>query len=110
MPSPHLQYGDRHRHAQRRDRPTPWFRASSRASGTRPASASPARAERGYVACALKRLGAPVVCTGPAGGRTGTLLAEELTNEGILNDPSCGSAAIRRRSLSTEINHVEPGH
>jgi 1-phosphofructokinase family hexose kinase len=38
------------------------------------------------VARALKRLGAPVVCTGLAGGRTGTLLVEELTNEGILND------------------------
>lgn len=38
------------------------------------------------VARALKRLGAPVVCTGLAGGRIGTLLVEELTNEGILND------------------------
>lgn len=38
------------------------------------------------VARSLKRLGAPVVCTGLAGGRTGTLLVEELTNEGILND------------------------
>jgi 1-phosphofructokinase/tagatose 6-phosphate kinase len=38
------------------------------------------------VARALKRLGAPVVCTGLAGGRTGTLLVEELTNEGVLND------------------------
>jgi 1-phosphofructokinase family hexose kinase len=38
------------------------------------------------IARALKRLGAPVVCTGLAGGRTGTLLVEELTNEGILND------------------------
>jgi 1-phosphofructokinase family hexose kinase len=38
------------------------------------------------VARALKRLGAPVVCTGLAGGRTGTLIVEELTNEGILND------------------------
>jgi 1-phosphofructokinase family hexose kinase len=38
------------------------------------------------VARALKRLGAPVVGTGLAGGRTGTLLVEELTNEGILND------------------------
>ena len=38
------------------------------------------------VARALKRLGAPVVCTGLAGGRTGTLLVEELTHEGILND------------------------
>jgi 1-phosphofructokinase/tagatose 6-phosphate kinase len=38
------------------------------------------------VARALKRLGAPVVCTGLAGGRTGTLVVEELTNEGVLND------------------------
>ncbi|HEU4450682.1 MAG TPA: 1-phosphofructokinase family hexose kinase [Gaiellaceae bacterium] len=38
------------------------------------------------VARALKRLGTPVVCTGLAGGRTGTLIVEELTNEGILND------------------------
>ncbi len=38
------------------------------------------------VARALKSLGAPVVCTGLAGGRTGTRLVEELTNEGILND------------------------
>jgi 1-phosphofructokinase family hexose kinase len=38
------------------------------------------------VARALKRLGAPVVSTGLAGGRTGTLVVEELTNEGILND------------------------
>jgi 1-phosphofructokinase family hexose kinase len=38
------------------------------------------------VARALKRLGAPVVATGLAGGRTGTLVVEELTAEGILND------------------------
>ena len=38
------------------------------------------------VARALKRLGVPVVCTGLAGGRTGTLIVEELTSEGILND------------------------
>ncbi|MGH3037748.1 MAG: 1-phosphofructokinase family hexose kinase [Gaiellaceae bacterium] len=38
------------------------------------------------VARALKRLGTPVVGTGLAGGRTGTLLVEDLTNEGILND------------------------
>ena len=35
---------------------------------------------------ALKRLGVPVVCTGLAGGRNGTLLVEELTQDGILND------------------------
>ena len=38
------------------------------------------------VARALKRLGEPVVATGLAGGRTGTLIIEELTREGILND------------------------
>jgi 1-phosphofructokinase/tagatose 6-phosphate kinase len=38
------------------------------------------------VARALKRLGEPVVATGLAGGRTGTLIVEELTREGILND------------------------
>jgi 1-phosphofructokinase/tagatose 6-phosphate kinase len=38
------------------------------------------------VARAARRLAVPVVCTGLAGGRTGTLLVEELTNEGILND------------------------
>jgi 1-phosphofructokinase family hexose kinase len=38
------------------------------------------------VARALKRLGTPVVATGLAGGRTGALLVEELTHEGILND------------------------
>ncbi len=38
------------------------------------------------VARAVKALGAPVVCTGLAGGRTGTLIVEELTNEGVLND------------------------
>jgi len=38
------------------------------------------------VARALKRLGVPVVCTGLAGGRNGTFLVEDLTQEGILND------------------------
>ena len=38
------------------------------------------------VARALKRLGIPVVATGLAGGRTGTAIVEELTDEGILND------------------------
>jgi len=35
---------------------------------------------------ALKSLGVPVVCTGLAGGRTGTRVVEDLTEEGILND------------------------
>ena len=38
------------------------------------------------VARALKRLGIPVVATGLAGGRTGTGIVEELTDEGILHD------------------------
>jgi 1-phosphofructokinase family hexose kinase len=38
------------------------------------------------VARALKRLNAPVVETGLAGGRTGTRIVEELTSEAILND------------------------
>ena len=38
------------------------------------------------VARALKRLGVPVVCTGLAGGRIGTQIVEDLTDEGILND------------------------
>ena len=38
------------------------------------------------VARALKRLDVPVVATGLAGGRTGTRIVEELTDEAILND------------------------
>ena len=38
------------------------------------------------VARALKRLDVPVVATGLAGGRTGTWIVEELTEEAILND------------------------
>jgi len=38
------------------------------------------------VARALKRLGIPVVATGLAGGRNGTLIVEDLTSEGVLND------------------------
>jgi 1-phosphofructokinase/tagatose 6-phosphate kinase len=38
------------------------------------------------IARALKTLGLPVVATGLAGGRTGTRIVEELTNEAILND------------------------
>ena len=38
------------------------------------------------VARSLKRLDVPVVASGLAGGRTGTHIVEELTNEGILND------------------------
>jgi 1-phosphofructokinase/tagatose 6-phosphate kinase len=38
------------------------------------------------VARALKTLGVPVVATGLVGGRTGSRIVEELTNEAILND------------------------
>jgi len=38
------------------------------------------------VARALKRLDAPVVATGLAGGRTGDKIIEELAGEGLLND------------------------
>ena len=38
------------------------------------------------VARALKRLDHPVVATGLAGGRTGTSIVEQLTEESILND------------------------
>lgn len=38
------------------------------------------------VARALRRLGTPVVCTGLVGGRTGTQIVDELSDEGILND------------------------
>ena len=48
------------------------------------------------VARALKLLGAPVVCTGLAGGRTGTLLVEELTTRGS-STTSCASARSRGR-------------
>src|SRR4029078_9153336 len=52
------------------------------------------------IARAARRLGAPVVCTCLAGGRNGTLLVEELTNEGILNDfvPHRGQAHRSRRA------------
>jgi 1-phosphofructokinase family hexose kinase len=38
------------------------------------------------VARALMRLGEPVIATGLAGGRTGTTIIEQMTDEGILND------------------------
>jgi 1-phosphofructokinase/tagatose 6-phosphate kinase len=65
---------------------------------------------------ALKRLGVPVVCTGLAGGRTGTLLVEELTQEGILNDfvrirgESRTSTAVLdpTSNVYTEINEWGP--
>jgi 1-phosphofructokinase family hexose kinase len=65
---------------------------------------------------ALKRLGVPVVCTGLAGGRNGTLLVEELTQEGILNDfvrirgESRTSTAVLdpTSNIYTEINEWGP--
>jgi 1-phosphofructokinase family hexose kinase len=68
------------------------------------------------VARALKRLGIPVVCTGLAGGRNGTLLVEELTQEGILNDfvrirgESRTSTAVLdpTSNVYTEINEWGP--
>jgi 1-phosphofructokinase family hexose kinase len=68
------------------------------------------------VARALKRLGAPVVCTGLAGGRTGILLVEELTQEGVLNDfvrirgESRTSTAVLDPTSNayTEINEAGP--
>jgi 1-phosphofructokinase family hexose kinase len=68
------------------------------------------------VARALKKLGVPVVCTGLAGGRNGTLLVEELTHEGILNDfvrirgESRTSTAVLdpTSNVYTEINEWGP--
>ncbi|HEY3105488.1 MAG TPA: 1-phosphofructokinase family hexose kinase [Gaiellaceae bacterium] len=68
------------------------------------------------VARALKRLGIPVVCTGLAGGRNGTFLVEELTQEGILNDfvrirgESRTSTAVLdpTSNVYTEINEWGP--
>jgi 1-phosphofructokinase family hexose kinase len=68
------------------------------------------------IARAARRLGVPVVCTGLAGGRNGTLLVEELTNEGILNDfvrirgESRTSTAVLdpTSNVYTEINEWGP--
>ena len=68
------------------------------------------------VARALKRLDHPVVATGLAGGRTGTRIVEQLTEESILND----FVRIRQESrtstlvvdptsgMQTEINEWGP--
>jgi len=67
------------------------------------------------VARALKRLGVPVVATGLAGGRTGTLVVEDLTNEGILNDfvrirgESRTSTAVLDPTSNTHTEIVEWG-
>jgi 1-phosphofructokinase/tagatose 6-phosphate kinase len=72
------------------------------------------------IARALKRLEVPVVATGLVGGRTGTRIVEELTNEAILNDfvriadESRTSTAVVDPTAGSysEINewgpHVEP--
>ena len=68
------------------------------------------------VARALKRLGVPVVCTGLAGGRTGSLIVDDLAGEGILNDfvrireESRTSVAVLDPvvNVSTEINEWGP--
>jgi 1-phosphofructokinase family hexose kinase len=69
------------------------------------------------IARALKRLGEPVIATGMAGGRIGTLIAEELTSEGILNDfvrcqaESRTSVAIvdPMTLMQMEVNESGPG-
>lgn len=68
------------------------------------------------VARALKQLDVPVVATGLAGGRTGTRIVEELTEEAILNDfvrirdESRTSTAVvdPTSGLYTEINEWGP--
>lgn len=68
------------------------------------------------VARALKRLDVPVIATGLAGGRTGTRIVEELTEEAILNDfvrirdESRTSTAVvdPTSGLYTEINEWGP--
>lgn len=68
------------------------------------------------VARALKRLGQPVIATGLAGGRAGTFIIEELTQEGILNDfariaeESRTSTAVidPTNNQQTEINEWGP--
>ncbi|MGH3035451.1 MAG: 1-phosphofructokinase family hexose kinase [Gaiellaceae bacterium] len=83
----------------------------------RASAAFPSAGGKGInVARALKRLGAPVVCTGLAGGRTGTLIVEELTGEGVLNDfvriqeESRTSIAVLdpTANVHTEINEWGP--
>jgi 1-phosphofructokinase family hexose kinase len=68
------------------------------------------------IARAARTLGVPVVATGLAGGRNGTLLVEELTTEGILNDfvrirgESRTSTAVLdpTSNVYTEINEWGP--
>ena len=68
------------------------------------------------VARALKTLGQPVIATGLAGGRTGTRIIEQLTEEAILcdfvriNDESRTSTAVidPTSGVQTEINELGP--
>ena len=68
------------------------------------------------IARALRRLGEPVITTGFAGGRTGTTIIEELSDEGILNDfvrvqdESRVSTAVIDpiNGGQTEINEIGP--
>lgn len=68
------------------------------------------------IARALKQLGQPVIATGLAGGRVGTQIIEELTEEGILNDfvrireQSRTSTAVidPTNNRQTEINEQGP--
>lgn len=68
------------------------------------------------IARALRQLGEPVITTGFAGGRTGTTIIEELTDEGILNDfvrvqeESRVSTAVVDpiNGGQTEINEIGP--
>lgn len=68
------------------------------------------------VARALKKLGQPVIATGLAGGRTGTVIIEQLTAEGILNDfvrigdeSRTSTAVVDPTSMQqTEINEYGP--
>lgn len=68
------------------------------------------------IARALRRLGEPVITTGFAGGRTGTTIIEELSDEGILNDfvrvsdeSRVSTAVIDPMSGGqTEINEIGP--
>ena len=78
---------DRHRHAQRRDRPHA-DRAELPARPPPPREPGPdARRRQGHQRRPrAEALGVPVVATGLAGGRTGTRIVEELTAEAILND------------------------
>jgi 1-phosphofructokinase family hexose kinase len=68
------------------------------------------------VARALRTLGQPVIATGLAGGRTGTQIIEQLTDEGLLNDfvrirdESRASMALidPTNGQQTEVNEYGP--